>query len=1519
MENLKEGLETRPCRYGLMSYLKSDIFVSRSLREYGEWAQAEIDFLLDLLKPGDTVLDIGAFIGTHTLAFAQKVGGTGKVYAFEPHPTFYEVLKTNIAQNAVTNVSSANVALSDRIGKAEVSEIGISDVRNFGGLTILKVGSSVGDSALRTVDVTTVDQLGISACDLIKIDVEDMEIDVLKGARELLRAARPIVFAECNSLEYGWPVAAFLKDEEYRTYLLSAPSYNAHNFLQNKDNFLGDSLEMGLVLVPAEKLRAVPHCRDPLRNPLLISISCIDDLALALLKKPQYKYDVMSKTKAAGLLGVGFWANETETTQLQEQLKAARSRANEVEDRLERTNFRLQAEVAARRALEERLQWVRYRIADRLNSLVKSRSPVLQRLAKSTVVHAWSWWRERSRKAEEQRTEPHEFPLDQVTPAPKVAPAPIPRIPRQTAEMAGCTIIAKNYISAARVLAKSFHEHNPDSPFFVLLIDRVDGYFDPQNEDFLLLEADGLPIPNAGDMFFKYSLLEVSTAVKPYFLEHLFREHELKKLVYLDPDILVTGSFSELSKLLNAHSIVLTPHLTAPYHDNLHPGELQILQDGTFNLGFIALRDSELTGRMLSWWQQKLQDHCYVAPDRSTFVDQKWMNLVPGLFGDTFVLRHPGYNIAYWNFHDRRVEVSGEKISVNGEPAYFFHFSGIDHDDLKKVSKHQNRFTIDEVGDIKVLFEKYTKLVLKAGWKDTKAWPFSYDYFENRVLIPAACRGLYRASEEARTRFSNPFGGEFFNWLNEDVNGEQNPRSKITRLWYYIYKLRTDVQLAYPDILGQDRELFAEWTARSGRFDYSVDTRLVPYTFQESGQVSPNWSPEPDPCIQNGSFGINVTGYMNSEKGVGEGVRSDLRALRAVGIPHVANNFEDKGSVNLVRTVRVSPNNPYSINLIHVNADQVQEFSKNRKGYFDGKYNIGYWAWELSSFPQEWSRSFDFLDEVWVPSTFTKESVASRAPIPVGVIPHCIDPDLSIEPDWTKERFGLDHDSYVFLYLFDFHSIMERKNPLGMIRAFRKAFGDRQDVVLCIKCAHSRSALPALNSLKKASHGANIKLLDSVLPRETVNALMCVSDCYVSLHRSEGFGLTISEAMSLGKPVIATGYSGNMDFMNESNSFPVRYKLVEIEKDCGPYKKGYSWAAPDLDHAAELMRYVFEHREEVAAVAQKGRSDVRERLHPKLVGSMIRERLIKTVPSRFFPSGFISGSQSDDRRSASSTSAKRDSPPLENTSPEEFQHADGAAPVPIPPPEMRQLVGPTDLAAFDNPTGSLVFPYLSPDVYKEVFDFGCGCGRVARQLILQRSRPSRYLGIDLHRGMINWCKENLQPIAPNFEFLHHDVFNVRFNPGAGKPQAAVFPAGDGEFTLVNATSVFTHLTAYQAEYYLHESARILRPDGLLHSSWFLFDKADFPMMQEFDNAVYVQYVDPSAAVIFDRDWLRKTARVAGLTICSVIPPTIKGFQWVVIMKPRRPGVVEVDFPPDLAPRGLARPPIGPPDPAKIGL
>jgi glycosyltransferase involved in cell wall biosynthesis len=357
-------------------------------------------------------------------------------------------------------------------------------------------------------------------------------------------------------------------------------------------------------------------------------------------------------------------------------------------------------------------------------------------------------------------------------------------------------------------------------------------------------------------------------------------------------------------------------------------------------------------------------------------------------------------------------------------------------------------------------------------------------------------------------------------------------------------------------------------------------------------------------------FGLNVIGYLSSEKGLGEAVRCNLRTCKASGIPYVANSFVDVGSKNIeAMPENFSTENPYGINLVNVNADEMPKVMERHPEYHKGRYNIGFWAWELPSFPEEWYGCFGYLDEVWVPSRFVQAAVEEVSTVPVHCIPHSIDPELRCSPAGMRRQLGIPEDVFLFLFFFDFHSQLERKNPGGLIRAFRQAFGARKDVMLLIKSSHGRFHQGDLWRLRKAGGGANIRIIDGILPRAGMYSLVGEADAYVSLHRSEGFGLTLSEAMACGKPVIATGYSGNMDFMTPSNSFPVRFRTVEIDRDHGPYRKGNIWADPDVDHAAELMLRVAEDRSLAAQVARQGKADVREKLHPDTIAKAFRGRL----------------------------------------------------------------------------------------------------------------------------------------------------------------------------------------------------------------------------------------------------------------------------------------------------------------------
>jgi len=1071
-------------------------------------------------------------------------------------------------------------------------------------------------------------------------------------------------------------------------------------------------------------------------------------------------------------------------------------------------NAQFESERATRQMLEAQRQYLRYRVADKLNNYVKSK-PALHRIGKSAaagLIH----WRQRRRGGVQAPESPKTAGKARTSRMPHPATServvhaefpPLPTVPRQTAELAGCTIVAKNYLPYARVLAQSFQEHNPGCPFFVLVVDRVEGRFDPAKEAFLTLEAHSLDIPNSSVLFTKYSVIEASTAVKPYFLQYLFTRHDIERVIYLDPDILVTDSLAPISQLLEQNSFVLTPHLTTPINDRHKPGEFTILQAGAYNLGFIGMRRGVVADRMLAWWQARLYDQCFMAPERGMCVDQKWVDLVPGLFGSTFVLRDAGYNVAYWNLHERRVQGAGDhRYTVNAEPLRFFHFSGIDPENLDPISKHQTRFRLRDLGETKALFERYRDMILRAGWAQTKRWPYTYNSLANGIRIPEVARRLYSELGAAASALPDPFdpasAGSFVDWLNEPVDGR--PGSPVTRLWHRVYQERSDLRAAYPDVFGANADQFFDWILNSGQREYEVDTVFVPVPVAEEVE---NAEEEFGAAISE-TLGVNVVGYVNSEKGMGEAVRADVRSLKASGLPFVINNFVDVGGLNL-ETVgeRLSSSSPYPVNIFHVNADQVPLLQRERRNQFTGRYNIGYWTWELANFPKRWKSSFKPFDEIWVPSGFVADAVSKLSPIPVACVPHSVAID-EVDPLPVRSRYGLRDSSFLFLYFFDFHSEIERKNPFGLIQAFRKAFAAPDDAELFIKCAHVEYDRAAFESLKKAGEGSHVVVQELVLPRRLTNALLNSADCYVSLHRSEGFGFTMAESMALGKPVIATGYSGNLDFMNDENSFLVRYRMKRIAATQGPYEKGNEWADPDLDHAAELMRLVYDDREHTRKIAERGRQHVLSALSPAAVGQIMRQRVEAVDPS-LLAKRRAQASAPAPRRAPSSSDPKRAAHYVARLQRnwDDFGRQDPMYWILTDPakkgnrwdPEEFFRTGVTDINAALNQVRSAGLQIRMG----RALDFGCGLGRLTQALAQQFQEAH---GVDISPSMI--AKAQTLNRYPNRCFYHQN----------GEPDLRIFE--DNSFDFIYSIIVLQHIHPNISKRYISEFMRVLRPGGV---------------------------------------------------------------------------------------------------------
>jgi hypothetical protein len=395
--------------------------------------------------------------------------------------------------------------------------------------------------------------------------------------------------------------------------------------------------------------------------------------------------------------------------------------------------------------------------------------------------------------------------------------------------VAAGTIAAKNYLPMARVVADSFTRSHPDVPFFVLLTDEVDGYFEPQREPFHLLTLADVGMADRASARFACSRQELAVRAKPHLLRHLLDEG-FQRAVFLDPDILVLGRLSSLFDALLQHPVVLTPHFVSPPADLDLERELNVLQAGVFNGGCVGVSADSVARRFLTWWLARIVEYGTHDVEQGVYYDQRWLDLAFTLFDGVHAHRDATYDVAYWNLPEREVRVEGDRVLVNDHPCAFFHFSGYDPDQPTQTTRHSARLPVSATGPAAPLFERYGQLLEAAGHSEAKSWPYAYGHFDNGVPIPDIARRIYRELDPHHP-FDDPARtgpNSFYAWLNESVDDEPDPTRRITHLWNAIHQTRPDLQQAFPNPLGDHRDAYLTWTRTHGTHEHHISDEFLP-------------------------------------------------------------------------------------------------------------------------------------------------------------------------------------------------------------------------------------------------------------------------------------------------------------------------------------------------------------------------------------------------------------------------------------------------------------------------------------------------------------------------------------------------------------------------------------------------------------------------------------------------------------------------------------------------------------------
>lgn len=357
--------------------------------------------------------------------------------------------------------------------------------------------------------------------------------------------------------------------------------------------------------------------------------------------------------------------------------------------------------------------------------------------------------------------------------------------------------------------------------------------------------------------------------------------------------------------------------------------------------------------------------------------------------------------------------------------------------------------------------------------------------------------------------------------------------------------------------------------------------------------------------------GINLIGFIKGEIGLGQSCRLLAGAINSSGEEFTVYNYEQVSSMRFnddTWDFKITNTTPYNINIIHLNPpDLALAHVTLDKKMWDYKYNIGFWLWELEEFPEEWVKCFSFVDEIWTPSEFVSNSIRKKTTIPVRTVPYYI--SAPVEQKYDRKYFGLPEDKFLFLCMYDSNSTIQRKNPVGAIEAFKKAFSsDNNDIGLVIKINNPQTTeLEKINDILKGYK--NIYMIPKIMSKNEVNSLIKSCDVFVSLHRAEGFGLPLAEAMLLGTPTIATNWSANTEFMNQETSCLVDYSMVTLERDYVMYKKGNRWADPDINQAAMYMRKLFEDNDFYNKISKNAKGYMENNLNIKKAGETIKNRI----------------------------------------------------------------------------------------------------------------------------------------------------------------------------------------------------------------------------------------------------------------------------------------------------------------------
>lgn len=752
------------------------------------------------------------------------------------------------------------------------------------------------------------------------------------------------------------------------------------------------------------------------------------------------------------------------------------------------------------------------------------------------------------------------------------------------------TIIARHHAAQAQVTAQSFMAHNPTTQFCTLIIDGDQSDRERTGlGEVLLLEDLGLDPGVLESMMVIYDSRELSTALVPACVLALMRRSSVA-VAYIDPRTKFFAPIDDVFEAADAEGVALIPLVLRPIpSDGLEPTEQMTVDAQRSNLNFICVASRAVT--FLLWWHSRVAAGAFVDVTNGLSGERRVVDGMPSSV-PLVTLSDPGLNTTYGNINDRALSHHNGHYFVDSSPLRFFKFSGDSPQAPSSLST-----LLSENPLLRRLSDEYEQDVLAAGFDTASTAPYGHRSLPNGMPLDRRVRNVAREAlinpQHTFAPMPRAFSDTqaFVAWLHDPVLGAGTVG--ISPAEYSIWLERPDIQAMHPEPLGVDSSAFSQW-CRSDPWAHDWMAQM--------GRTRKGWAPSAKNPSGSGTrvatsrraFGWSVVAYANAELGVGEAGRRTYESIAATGIPvelvGTRYNTASRQSHRVLDDVHDTPS--FENVVTCVNADQLPRVDKLLGlGDLKGKH-AGLWFWELERFPQHSLPSLSYLHEVWVASAFTQRALRAVTDKKVRLIRMPIRvPDHATA--FTRRNLGLPEAGFMFLTNFDYFSAHRRKNPIGAIEAYRAAFGPDDGAVLVVKSINGSQRIHDAERVRDAAGSRpDIFLVDGYVTSAEMAAMIELADCYVSLHRAEGYGINLSDAMARGTPTIATGYSGNMEFMTPTTSLLVPYELIPVGADAEPYDPTALWAEPDAEKAAHSMRALFEDEQLGQGIASAAKEHV---------------------------------------------------------------------------------------------------------------------------------------------------------------------------------------------------------------------------------------------------------------------------------------------------------------------------------------